>query len=286
MSAKKYIQIAMPDVMRLAELTLKAKGSTRTMAKMSEACGVNTSTLSRIANGKITKPLSVEVLQSIFDHRPEDADITFSQFLIANGMADEDTMERGKRFTEQLLGVSEAKRHNENVRCAVKNIMVSELMKRDITVEKIPDVCERRRRNAPFGIELPFDFNFHIPKAPQMFWYFKVIDASDLMVGVGRSYQIASRFFLLDAWEPDFFEDSKTTFVFTHRLLFEQFIAQYHEAPIHAAMTAMLIDTAGEQVIDEVWLSIEDETPSVLTWPLTGGEGFIAAWEGDEDYDD
>ena len=61
-----YVQVRTPDIMRISEYVIKAKGINRTMAQFAEDCGIGASTLSRIANGKISKPLSEDTVKAIF----------------------------------------------------------------------------------------------------------------------------------------------------------------------------------------------------------------------------
>ena len=62
-----FVSVRIPDKMLIASLINKAKGS-RNMAQLAEVCGVSASTLSRAVNGKITKPMSVELIKSISEH--------------------------------------------------------------------------------------------------------------------------------------------------------------------------------------------------------------------------
>ena len=283
---KKYLQVKMPDVMMLAELLIRAKGRTRTMAQMSAACGVNTSTLSRIANGKISKPLTIEVLQSIYDNRDTDAEFSFEQLLGANGMISEENVERRKTLEERLLELDDKKQHRENCRRQAKNVIINALLARDIIVRKIPASFERRRTEAPYGINLPYDFNVYIEDAVPQLWYFKVIDTTDLLDGINRAFRVLSAFFLLDSWEPGFFDNTKTTFIFHDAAVFESVVRQYRDAPIKTVMSAMLIDARAEKIIAEKPLSGKAEIPGVLSRPEKEEGGVIASWELDEDYDE
>lgn len=283
---KKYMQVKMPDVMALAEMVIKAKGRMRTMAQLSEACGVNTSTLSRIANGKISRPLTIEVLQSIYDNRDTDADFSFERLLRANGMISEDNVERRKTLEDRLLELDDKKRHGENCKRQAKNVIINALLARGILVRKIPASFERHRTEAPYGISLPYDFTVYIEDAMPQLWYFKVIDTMDTLEGINRAFRILSAFFLLDSWEPGFFDNTKTTFVFNDEVVFGSVVQQYRDAPIKTTMSAILIDIKTEKIIDEKPISGKVGIPSVLSRPETEEEGLIASWELYEDYDE
>lgn len=83
--AEEYVLARTPDLLRLGELVTRAKGPSRTMAQFAEDCGIGASTLSRIANGKITKAVSLENLQAIYDHRDESVELPFETFARADG---------------------------------------------------------------------------------------------------------------------------------------------------------------------------------------------------------
>ena len=280
-----YIQAAAPDKKRLAELLIRAKGPGRTMAQFSEVTGINTSTLSRIANGKIAKPIPAELIQIIFDCRDESADFSFGMLLTANGMLEQSAIDRGKAFTEEFFSGrdrgAEIERH-------AKNAIMSALLARGIVVQSIPTDFNRFRVESPFGITPVYDFNFYVEDAPEKKWYFEVVAGSNrLPAGMGNTFSKASRFFLLDAWAPEFLADTKMTFVFTERAMLEQFILRFKGAPIKAALSALLIDPESETILDEVWMSASPETESALKRPLAKQGGFVSVWQDeDEDYDD
>ena len=65
------------------------------MAQFAEDTGIGASTLSRIANMKIQKPLSVDVLISIYENRAEQEDTYLLDALArANGLASPDYVEK------------------------------------------------------------------------------------------------------------------------------------------------------------------------------------------------
>ena len=71
---RNYKQIRTPDYSLLASLVSQAKGSERTMAQFSEATGIGASTLSRLVNHNIKKPLSLDVIIRIYENRADEED--------------------------------------------------------------------------------------------------------------------------------------------------------------------------------------------------------------------
>jgi len=276
---KKYVQSFSPDTAKLAELLIKAKGN-RTMAVFSQQSGLNTSTLSRIANAKITNPLTLEVLKTIYDNKCPDADITEDMLLFANGMTEEGAVDRGKAFVERFVSTQAREISNER---HAKNAIVSEMLSRDIIVQGIHGDYDKLRDARPYGIALPYDFTFYVPEAHEQLWYFLVLPGKkNLPAGAGETFYKAGRYFLIDAWESQFFTNIKVSFVFTNRIVYEQFIRRFTGAPIKAAMSVILINPELESVKEEKWISQSKETPSVLSLPVSDNGGYIATWLDDE----
>ena len=58
------VQVERPDEQEVASLVQKAKGK-RTLKESADLTRISASTLSRIMNGKITRPLSLEIIVRI-----------------------------------------------------------------------------------------------------------------------------------------------------------------------------------------------------------------------------
>lgn len=73
------------DKERLAQYLEKAKGE-RTMKQFAEACGVNPSTFSRIANKRFTGASSEMLMRAIYDHAAPNCGFSLDELMDANGM--------------------------------------------------------------------------------------------------------------------------------------------------------------------------------------------------------
>lgn len=283
MNYENMIQSYAPDKQKLAELVIKAKGPDRTMAQFAADTGISPPTLSRIVNGKINNPLSQDLLDKIYTHRCAEADFSLTMLQIANGMIDLQVVERGKGFVERFTSRQEEgialERH-------AKNAIINAVMDRGATLQSIPACFDNRRNEAPFDIQLAYDFSLYLPDAPHQLWYFEVVNGSKrLPAGMGNVFNKASRLFLLDAWAPEFLANQKTSFVFEHRTPYEQFILRFKGAPIKSAVSAILIDASNETVLEETWMSATPEVPSIFAQEVTD-LGEIATWTEDEaDYE-
>jgi len=74
-----------PNIQELAALTDKARGG-RTVTEFAAQCGVNASTMSRIINGKISSPISDELLVAIAANADPGSEVTFEALLNAHGV--------------------------------------------------------------------------------------------------------------------------------------------------------------------------------------------------------
>lgn len=277
-----FFQLTAPDKMKLAELLLKAKGPSRTMADFAQLTGISTSTLSRIANGKLTKPLNHKLLRTVYDCSDSAANFSFNELLLANGTVEKEAYEKGRAMTQRLFSREEAvtlERH-------AKNAVVNALLARGARIQSVMNASEPDRQDAPFGICLYYDFSFYIADAPEPLWFFEVIANGRMPVRAGDAFRKAARVFLLDAWQPEFFSGKKYSFIFFRRRTFEHFVMTYRGAPIHAAVSAILVDPAAEEVIEESWLSECAEDNGILSRPVIADDGRAdTGSDGDNDDD-
>ena len=80
-----FERVSDPDIKQLAELVNRAKGS-RTVTEFANKCGVNASTMSRIINGKLSSPISDELLVAIAANADQESGVTFEALLKAHGV--------------------------------------------------------------------------------------------------------------------------------------------------------------------------------------------------------
>ncbi|MGN0351345.1 MAG: hypothetical protein ACI4ES_06790 [Roseburia sp.] len=84
-----YVRVSEPDKEELARLTALAKGENRSLREFALACGVSTSTLSRIINMKSDSdtPNSDSLIASIAENADPDSGVTLGMLLDAHGIA-------------------------------------------------------------------------------------------------------------------------------------------------------------------------------------------------------
>lgn len=88
---QEFVVVRVPDKLALGQLITEIRGE-RTMAQLAEQCNVSPSTLSRAVNGKMTKPLSQELIKALA--AKSDDPFMLERLVRANGMADAKTCRR------------------------------------------------------------------------------------------------------------------------------------------------------------------------------------------------
>ena len=258
---KDYVQVRTPDKNAIADLVIRAKGPNRTMAQFAEVCNLSASTLSRIVNGKITKPLTTEALLKIYEHHADGKHEAFLEHLArVNGMMEKEEYARitaqNSIFTERNADIDREVK--------MKNLIMNELFDRGIPVMR-PKYTYKMKAGTHASSIFPGrlgDFALTLPKNSKehiwSFFWFPEVTTSEKAAPVPRMLQWITRklacWFLLDAWEPDSLRNLKTSFVFADPAIFEGFLEVLHTASLKNEMSAILVDTDRMSVIKEVWL--------------------------------
>lgn len=121
---QEFVVVRVPDKLALGQLITEIRGE-RTMAQLAEQCNVSPSTLSRAVNGKVTKPLSQELIKALA--AKSDDPFMLDRLVRANGMADAKTCEEQKRMAHDSRSMREERLNTER---KVKNIVSTELLRR------------------------------------------------------------------------------------------------------------------------------------------------------------
>ena len=290
-----YVQARTPDLFKLGELVNRAKGPNRTMAQFAEECGIGASTLSRIANGKISKPISFENLTAIFEHRDPMFQTSFELLASANGMVPKEAYDRIQAHSE----MNERRSQQIDRERAIQNIITTALLDRDITIsrcndERILDPGEKMitRTRPSLSLFITEDSSVSA-KISEPVWnlYFNTAivendperrtPMSDARWVAMRVLERSMRVFLKDAWYPEKLSNIRTTFVFCDATLYKEFIFQVENAPINSAFTAMLVYINDMKITKDTWISTLDETRGPLSLPVVGTEEYYRSLDFD-----
>lgn len=260
-----YVQVRTPDKVEIAHLVNHAKGLNRTMAQFAEACQISASTLSRIVNGKITKPLSYDTILKIYENRAtKEHEFLLGMLLSANGMRQKEEHENN------LSKFSMYARRTQlmNRETTMKNIVVTELFDRGIPVvnatrhrfgmdtnttaleifpEKIGDMAVALNDAQPSEAVWAF---YWFPQEPES----EGDQKTTAQQIVRRVISAVSRLLLVDAWQPEVITGLKTSFVFSSEEVFDRFLITLKDAKLNTEMSAILLDIQAGCVLEEQWL--------------------------------
>ncbi len=253
-----FVQVRTPDKERIARITKELIGGNRTAAEFAQAVGLTPSMISRIMNGNYKKPLTEDILVKLVSDCSEDQNEKLQSLILANGMISKEQQERRNGRDGYRSRMSEMRDRE----ISIQNIVTSELFARGVTVRKIPrfDYSERLQDSKFFSrvvsysfviamvdIEDPYEWGFIV--APQIF---DEDDAErDRRFIFQRLIERYSYLFLMDAWEPEFLSNKKTSFVFLDQILFDMFVDTMQDAKLHNRMSAILVDIEKGEVLKE-----------------------------------
>ena len=254
-----YVEALVPDKMKLAMYVNRAKGLERTMAQFADACGVSASTLSRIVNHKITKPLSTELIQAIVKNSADPEQVEYEWVMRANGMVPKERHEQRSYMGDNYMERREAQMNAEIV---IKNTIADELYARNHMIQFFQRLPVRELPSSKFALGQYSAFAIRIQGYEPMYWNFVVNVTSfqgddeerirrDRSMFIRRSMDRYSSIFLRDAWEPEIMKDIKTSFVFVDSEAFQMFSDLILQAQVNTEMSIILIDTDNQKVVTE-----------------------------------
>lgn len=291
---KEFQQVRTPDYALLASLVNRAKGPERAMAQFAEDTGIGASTLSRIVNMNIKKPLSVDNIIRIFEARYRTEDTMLLDSLArANGLFPKDYADRVKEE-----GAVASRRNEEvNRERMMKNALIAGIAASGLPVKEVFNSPRINRSDmtamhprmlGDFILNIRSEANASEISDWAFFIYGHVMNDRDKVIRrtpigeVRRILEQVSGCFLTDAWQPNFFRGLKLSFVFADIELFECFKAAVQAAKVNNEMTVILIDPTTFQVVNETWIPGEYERlteVSIFDYPAP-------SQEADDLYDD
>lgn len=268
MPEEEYVEAHLPDKAKLAMYIKQAKGENRTMAEFASACksgnskSVSASTFSRILNKKITKPLSVELIDTIIANAEDPESLSRDDFLRANGMVPKSEWEKENRsrHVEDRIAVYEQ----------IKHIIADELYARDCMLRIYPGFPREELPESSFYLCSPSRFAIKIQGYEPKFWnfqahipmyeyYFDLSDEKACIAGNMRELiEYWHSIFLQDTWEPETLKDVKNSFVFTDTKYYETFCDMMMKIKVNTYMSVILIDTGKNMVVEEKMIPRHD----------------------------
>ena len=251
MEEKTYIQIALPDGTKLGKYIRLMRGSHRTMAQFAREIGTSASTICRIENGRINRPLTEKMIYAIYNCKVKESNINFEMLMSANGFVNKEIASKQCYLEELKTGyVAESLRRKQ-----IKSIIVSAMIEE--TGSAIP-VAKKATQLTDY-----FQYAFFMDQpeeALQKMWCFvafpeecseKIPPKRLLSYIQGKMANVL----LLDAWHAERLDGIKFSFVFCDQMLYTEIVQSLKNAPIKSAMSAILVDTNNKKVLEETWIS-------------------------------
>lgn len=270
------VEVTKPDGDAIAEIVNEAKGD-RTLKEYADATGISAPTLSRIMNGKITRPLSIETIVSLLSQSDMNTLGTMHKLARSCGYM-------SKAEQSALRGRIQLRQTREGLYANVKRLMltviVTELFQRGTTND--PRLLESDPGTLFTVSEqtIKYDFAFDAEQdGNKKLWCFfcfpqnvedykaSHISADKLARGIFREL---STLFLTDAWMPSEHADKKISFCFSDADIFEEFCSLMGSSKFNNEFSAILIDEDANRVLEENCFKANNgvQQDSVFSLPL------------------
>ena len=252
----------------LGEALLFAKGK-RSMAEFAKICGMNPITCSRIVKGDIRKPLSQAEIRTIAEQSDEPTEDIFEYLMRANGMVPKD--DNTPRRQESEKRSLESRRRRENM----QSIIMRRLFEGGKTISPVFNTplaeTDPILRKSRFNFSRNVNFALSIPGSDPEYWNFRINvftggefanDPEKYKEEVG--YEVRNLFgwcsdlFLRDIWEPEAFENTRFSFVFVNKDLFNGFSQMLDGIKFNNSFSLILLDLDAQAVAEERLLPRHD----------------------------
>lgn len=247
---------------RLGDMLTYAKGK-QSMAEFAKKCGFNPITFSRIVNGSIKKPLSQEEIRRIAENSERPTEVVFIDLMRANGMVPKDDntpmrQESQKRWNEGRLRSE-----------TIQNAIMRDLFDRGYTIS--PVFNTPLKETDPILQKSRFFLSHHVNYALSVqgceitYWNFMINNftgkefandpdkyAKEIRSETRDIMLFNNEIFLRDAWEPEAFENSRFSFAFINKELFESFFELIKDVKFNNSFSIILLDLDKTRIdIDE-----------------------------------
>ena len=261
---KDFVQVTEPNPEELAEIVKAIIGDTP-LREFGAKAGLSASTLSRIINGKILKPMSAETLLNIVVSSDVDearhVDL-YRELARANGMMSRSEQQVLQRHME--LRKQREELHG-SVKQMISTVVLARLAERGVGIHSDEgddafDVAGGYIRNiTELGIRYDFrlDLESETEKYAWVLWAFPQSE-DDYSDGSFNPRALANQLmrelspvFLADSWKPDLYAEAKLTFCFVDWQLFECFCHLLDGAKLNNRFSAILIDSESLYVKEE-----------------------------------
>ena len=279
------VKVTEPDYEEIGNLIREIKGEKRTMKQFARDTGISAPTLSRIMNGKVTKPISVENMVSLASHAADQSKAVGLMFQLAraNGYMSRGEQQALKTKFKLKAALRQLHRSREEM---MSMVIKGALFERGCGMD--PQVLEPRDGELPTSIRVPLKYDFDLDisgEVGEYRWAFFCIpqrreDWKDENIDLDRMtrqlVREVSPIFVTDSWQPELYKDYKISFCFADEVLYELFNLSINQAKFNNRFSVILIDDDHCRFMEErVCESARyEDTKSLLSLPPTVGLSF------------
>ncbi len=249
---------------RLGEVLTYVRGK-MTMAEFAEKCGMNPITFTRIVKGEIKKPLSQEEIRIIAENSDQPTEDAFESLIRANGMVPKDAetprrMEAKKRRADDRLRQETA-----------QNSLIRSLFERGYTIVPVINTPKEEsnpvKQKSRFRFSVSVSFVLSVQDHEPDYWNFRINTftgesfkndpdaySREIRSEITGEFFFTEEVFLRDVWEPEAFENTKYSFVFVNRDMFEGFFKFLEGVKVNNSFSVILADLEKQRVTEERFL--------------------------------
>ena len=252
------VQVAEPNPTDLAEIVKRVVGSTP-LREFGAKAGMSAATLSRIMNGKITRPLNVETLMNIVvssDTSGKEMVNLYEEIAMANGMTSKSIQK--KVFAEMEME-KQRNYHQSRAKKLMFMILLTTLAERGNWFNRQKDDLDldgqggylKNITEIGLHYDTGMDIRYKEENYTWILWLFPYSEESypsgnfDPKRIANQLVRELSPVFLADSWKPELYADAKLTFCFANEALFECFCNALSGAKLNNRFSAILIDLNG-----------------------------------------
>ena len=260
---------------RLGEAITFAKGN-MSMAEFAKKCEMNPITFSRIVKGDIKKPLSQEEVRKIAENSEQETEYVFEYLMRANGMV--------KKNTDADDAERERRRAENRQRCeTIQNSLIRSLFESGCTISPVAnteeDVKYPLKNSGRYKLGVRVSFVLSVQGDEAAFWNFNINSFSiaeykrytkaepkdetkaynsAVRSEVSDVVWVSPEIFLRDIWEPQAFENTRYSFVFDNKDVFEGFFKYLEGVKVNNSFSLILVDIKEQRVVEERFIPRHD----------------------------
>ena len=288
------VKVTEPDFEEVAKVIRAIKGEERSMKQFAKDTGISAPTLSRIINGKVTKPMSIEsmLLIAINAHDESKSQELFYELARANGYMSRGEQEKVKAKFKLKKAMQSLYSIREDT---MSMVIKGALFERGASLGS--QILENRKGKLPteLGYSVKYDFDLDITgDIGEYRWVFfciphrcndwENIKGPDIKELNNQLMRQVSPIFVTDSWNPEKYKDYKVSFCFIDELLYDSFSKATGNAKFNNRFSIILLDDDKGRFVKEMKYEAANykEEMSPLDLPTISGRAFPGAGIAEE----